>query len=150
MDIRNSFYHILGQHNKCDEYFCNNKKKISENLVPAAFNCGLRSEFKLVAQRLIDNATSLLHDVTNNICEQFNSVINKFIAGKRINFSQRNSYNTRVKAAIVSFNSGGMFLRHMHKNITNNSPGRHILYDHFYIYFKLIISLSFNNIITIF
>jgi len=96
--------------------------------VPAAFNCGLMSEFKFVAQRLIiDNATSLLHDVTNNICEQFNSVINKFIAGKRINFSQRNSYNTRVKTAIVSFNSGGMFLRHMHKNITNNSPGTHII-----------------------
>jgi len=55
--------------------------------VPAAFNCGLMAEFKLVAQRLIDNAISLLHDVTNNICEQFNSVINKFIAGKRINFS---------------------------------------------------------------
>lgn len=96
--------------------------------MPAAFNCGLMSEFKLVAQRLIDNATSLLHDVTNNICEQFNSVVNKFIAGKRINFSQRNSYNTRVKAAIVSFNSGGMLLRHMHKKITNNSPGRHTYY----------------------
>ncbi|KAE9523743.1 hypothetical protein AGLY_015803 [Aphis glycines] len=82
------------------------------------------SEFKLVAQRLIDNANSLLHDVINNICEQFNNVINTLFVGKRINFSQRSSYNTRVKAAIISFNSGGMFLRHIHKKITNNSPGK--------------------------
>ncbi|CAI6354257.1 unnamed protein product [Macrosiphum euphorbiae] len=121
LDISNSFYHILGQHNKWDEYFCNNKQKISENLVPAAFNCGLMSEFKLVAQRLIDNATSLLHDVTNNICEQFNSVINKFIAGKRINFSQMNSYN---RYSCKSLTLVECFLD-MHKNITNNSPDRH-------------------------
>lgn len=64
LDISNSFYHILGQHNKCDTYFCNNKEDICENLVPATFNCGLMSEFKMVAQRLIDNSTSLLLDVT--------------------------------------------------------------------------------------
>lgn len=85
--------------------------------------CGLISELKYIAQRLIDNATSLLQDVTNNICEQFNSVVNKFIAGKRINFSQRNSYNTRVKAAVISFNSNGNFLRQIHKKITDKSPG---------------------------
>jgi len=100
--------------------------------VPVAIKCGLMAELKSIAQRLIDNATSLLEDVTNNICEQFNSVINKFIAGKRINFSQRNSYNTCVKSAIISFNSGGNFLRHIHKKITNKSPGT---------YFKIILSI---------
>jgi len=86
------------------------------------------TELKNIARRLIDNATSLLLDVTNNICEQFNSVINKFIAGKRINFSQKNGYNTRVKAAIISFNSGRNFLRQIHKKITNKSPGMNNIY----------------------
>lgn len=86
------------------------------------------TELRNIARRLIDNATSLLLDVTNNICEQFNSVINKFISGKRINFSQKNGYNTRIKAAIISFNPGGNFLRQIHKKITNKSPGKNNIY----------------------
>lgn len=96
------------------------------------------TELKNISRRLIDNATSLLLDVTNNICEQFNSVVNKFIAGKRINFSQRNGYNTRVKAAIISFNSGGNFLRQIHKKITDKSPGMNkiiILFIYLFYYY---------------
>ncbi|KAL4112060.1 hypothetical protein QTP88_015908 [Uroleucon formosanum] len=43
---------------------------------------------------------------------------------KRINFSQRQSYNTRVEAAVVSYNTSGEFLRKLHKNVVNEkSPG---------------------------
>jgi len=58
-------------------------------------------------------------NVDNNVCEQFNSVINKYLAGKRINYSQRHSYNARVEAAVISCNSGGKFLRLMHKNMVD-------------------------------
>jgi len=68
-------------------------------------------------------AKSLLLNVDNNICEQFNNLINKHIAGKIINFSQKQSYTTRVYVAVVSFNSNGNFIREIHKNITNKSPG---------------------------
>lgn len=61
-------------------------------------------------------------DVDNNACEQFNSVINKFLGGKRINFTQKNSYSTRVQAAVVSFNSGE-YLRTVKKFVTHKSPG---------------------------
>jgi len=64
---------------------------------------------------VIDNARSLLFDVDNNYCEQFNSVSNKYIAGKRINFTQKQSYNIRVHADIVSYNSGGQFIREIQK-----------------------------------
>lgn len=74
-------------------------------------------------RRVIENAKSLLFDVDNNYCEQFNSIINKHIGGKRLNFSQRQSYNIRIQAAVVSFNSDGNFIRMMHKKITNRSPG---------------------------
>jgi hypothetical protein len=76
-----------------------------------------------ILRRVVDNAKSLLFDIDNNYCEQFNSIINKYIAGKRLNFSQKQSYNTRVQAAIVSFNSGGEYIRMIHKNITKQSPG---------------------------
>jgi len=41
---------------------------------------------------VIDNVTSLLLDIDNNIYEQFNSIINKHLAGRRINFSQKYAY----------------------------------------------------------
>lgn len=85
--------------------------------------CGLMNEITSAIRRVIDNAKSLLYDVDNNYCEQFNSIINKHIAGKRINFTQRQSYNIRVQAAIVSFNSDGSFISMMHKKITEKSPG---------------------------
>lgn len=82
-----------------------------------------------VLRRVVDNAKSLLFDIDNNFCEQFNSIINKYIAGKRINFSQKQSYNTRIQAAVVSFHSGGQYIRMIHKNITKQSPGIYINYN---------------------
>jgi hypothetical protein len=67
-----------------------------------------------ILRRVVDNAKSLLFDIDNNYCEQFNSIINKYIACKRLNFSQKQPYNTRVQAAIVSFNSGGEYIRMIH------------------------------------
>ncbi|CAI6377633.1 unnamed protein product [Macrosiphum euphorbiae] len=72
------------------------------------------------------NPYVLILDVDNNICEQFNSVINKFLGGKRINYNQRSSYNTRILrilAAVVSFNSSE-YLRAVKKHITQTSPGK--------------------------
>lgn len=51
--------------------------------------------------------------------------MNIMTLGKRINFSQRQSYNTRVEAAVVSYNMSGEFLRKLHKNVVNEkSPGK--------------------------
>lgn len=58
----------------------------------------MMSEIQNCVLRLIKNANSLLENKTNNICEQFNSVINKHIGGKQIHFSGRGNYNTRVEA----------------------------------------------------
>lgn len=81
------------------------------------------NDVKFVLRRVADNSKSLILDVDNNYCEQLNSILNKNIGGKRINFSQKQSYNIRVQATIVSFNSEGNFIRTMHKKITNKSPG---------------------------
>jgi len=80
-------------------------------------------DIKNIIIRLSNNACSLIQDVDNHVCEQFNSLINKFISGKRINFSQRNTYTTRIEAAIVSFNSKE-YLRRIHKKMVFKSPGK--------------------------
>lgn len=109
------------------------------------------TEMSAALCRVVNNSKSLLLDVDNNICEQFNSLINKHIAGKRINFSQKQSYTTRVYAAVVSFNTNGNLIRAIHKNITNKSPGillyLKILWNSLPIY---IVNYNKNKYINIF
>lgn len=111
---------------KCDKYFCTGQKLGEQNIVSDVTDCGLMTEINSALRRVVGNSKSLLLDVDNNICEQFNSLINKHVAGKRINFSQKQCYNTRVYTAVVSFNTNGNFIREIHKKITNKSPGRYI------------------------
>jgi len=95
----------------------------------------MMSEIQNCVSRLISKSSSLLENKTNNICEQFNSVINKHIGGKRINFSSRGNYNTRIEAAVVAFNSK-QFLRKIHKKITKyHSPGNKIQLIQYILYF---------------
>lgn len=92
-------------------------------MVPEAETTGIMSEIKNYTSRLVSNAESLLENQNNNICEQFNALINKFVGGERLNFSGKRSYNTRVEAAVVSFNSK-QYLKQIHKKISNCSPGK--------------------------
>ncbi|KAF2904432.1 hypothetical protein ILUMI_01741 [Ignelater luminosus] len=63
-----------------------------------------------INERLVINAESLLYNVDTNSAETYNSVVAKFVGGKRINYSLKGSYETRCKAAAISFNSKGNFL----------------------------------------
>jgi len=98
-------------------------KNNEQNLVPEAKTSGIMYEIKNYTSRLVSNADSLLENKNNNIYEQFNALINKFVAGKRLNFSGKGSYTTRVEAVIVPFNSK-QYLRTIHKTTTNCSPGK--------------------------
>lgn len=85
-DLLNSPYHILGQHSKCDTYFCN-KKNLDEDIwVKLAENSGMMTEINNIVNKLVINSSSLIVDVDNNICEQFNSLINKYIGGEKDKF----------------------------------------------------------------
>lgn len=99
---------------------------MEQNLVVQAENSGMMLEIINAINRLVANSSSLITDVDNNVCEQFNSVINKYIGGKRINMSQRNAYNARVEAAVIAFNSKE-YLRTIHKNIMKKSPGNTVI-----------------------
>jgi len=123
-DLKNALYHRLGQHTNCEAYFCTGSNASNSMfLVQEAENSGMMRELQNIMSRLTINAESLIENKTNNLCEQFNSIINKHIAGKRIHFCGRRSYNTRVEAAVISFNSKQL-LRKIHKRTcSNHSPG---------------------------
>ncbi|KAI5638822.1 yqaJ-like viral recombinase domain-containing protein [Phthorimaea operculella] len=64
-----------------------------------------KEDHSKIMSRLVNNAKSLIHNVNSNIAEVFNSVIAKFVGGKRINYSTRQSYTARCAGSVVSFNS---------------------------------------------
>jgi hypothetical protein len=53
----------------------------------------------------VRHSSSLLQDVKSYIVEIFNSIIPKFIGGKRINNALKNSYCTRCMLATISKNN---------------------------------------------
>lgn len=122
----------MGNHEQCEKYFCQGHKINEVNLYEDTEKCGLMREITQIIGRLATHADSLLMNVDNNVCEQFNSVLNKHLAGKRINFSLRNSYATRIKSGLISYNTSGEFLRSLHKHVVNDvSPGKSLSYRFF-------------------
>lgn len=67
------------------------------------------------------HSDSLLICATNNPAEWFNSIVCKEIAGKRINFGARDSYNARVAGAVVQYNSQEV-LTQFYKSTSKNIP----------------------------
>ncbi|CAG9773499.1 unnamed protein product [Ceutorhynchus assimilis] len=75
-DISNSPSHVFGEHAKCKElnYFkCNNLNE--KNLIPAMKECGIYDDIMLALQRLLDNTSSLILNMDNNLAEHYNSVV---------------------------------------------------------------------------
>lgn len=122
-DIMNSPYHRLGQHDNCAPYFCTGQKVGETNFVPEAERTGLMADIRQIVYRLAANTESLIENTDNNPCEQLNSLINKHIGGKRINYTQGNNYKTRVEAAVVAYNSQN-YIRAVQKKIIFKSPGK--------------------------
>lgn len=122
-DINNAPSHVFGEHAKCDEkqYFSCNKEN-EKNLVPILQEYGIYADIKAALQRVEDNASSLVMNMDNNLAEHYNSVVCKFVGGKRVNFSLRGSYQTRCEAAALAYSSRGEYYRLVHKSAHDKSP----------------------------
>lgn len=115
-DIDNSLNHVFGDHHNCCDYFCNKKEERNylQELGPT-----IKSELKMLINRLSRNSKSLLIDVDSNVAERFNSIIAKTVGGKRINFSTGQSYRYRCHAAVVQHNNeraASTILKEMYPN----------------------------------
>jgi hypothetical protein len=63
--------------------------------------------------------------MSNNYAENYNSVLTKFVGGKRVCFFKRGSYEMRYNAAGVSFNRMGTYQEMIHRHLTKKTPGKH-------------------------
>lgn len=125
-DILNGPSHVFGEHKQCirQKYFCNGSKEGEINYVPDLVKCGLYSKIMAGVGVLVDNVKSLVQDVDSNIAEHYNSVVARFIGGKRVNYTLKGSYQTRCAAAVVSHNTGQAYYR-LHKTIAKSSPSKY-------------------------
>lgn len=124
-DLLNSVSHIYGEHLKCKElkYFCNGSKDGDKNLIPQMKESGIYQKMMRHVSYLTDHARSLLLNQNNNPVEHFNSIVAKFIGGKRVNYTQKRSYKSRCSAAVVSLNTR-VPLYTLHKTMYKKSPGK--------------------------
>ncbi|XP_025425936.1 uncharacterized protein LOC112694617 [Sipha flava] len=122
-DILNSPYHVFGYHDDCASYFCKGPKENEVNLVPQMQTSGLWADILGARNIVAHHVSSLIYNVNNNVVEGFNNVIAKYVGGKRINYSLRGSYGARCHTAVTSFNLGSNYISHLHKKMTNLSPG---------------------------
>ncbi|KAJ8913310.1 hypothetical protein NQ315_010978 [Exocentrus adspersus] len=58
---------------------------------------GIHDRLMSIVSNLAKHSSSLIYNVDNNSVEGFNSIIAKFIGGKRINFTQKRSYQRRTQ-----------------------------------------------------
>lgn len=91
------------------------------NLVSQLKACGIWADIHENLGWLTQNAESLLLNETNNPAEHFNSIIAKFLAGKRVNFSLRGTYEKRCYAAVSEYNTKDYNLvQEIQKNISSD------------------------------
>lgn len=122
-DILNGPYHVFGYHTHCAQYFCMGPKDNENNLVPDLEKSGLWNDILAARNLLAHHSSSLIHNVNNNCVENYNSVVAKYVGGKRINFSLKGSYQTRCHIALTSLNTGPSHISILHKKMTKASPG---------------------------
>jgi Mg2+ and Co2+ transporter CorA len=118
-DVINSVRHVFGQHDLCEEYFCKGPKPQEQNLIPLMEKCGLYNDVIASANRLAHHSSSLIRNMTNNSAENYNSVLAKFIGGKRVDYSKKGAYGMRCNLAGLSINYNDKFYARLHTAITH-------------------------------
>jgi len=95
-----------------------------ENIVPDLKIFGVWDDICRARNLLTYHAESLMYGYNNNSAELYNSILTKYVGGKRVNFSLKGSYQLRCSAAVTAYNSGPNRLSLFNKHVTNKSPGR--------------------------
>jgi len=121
-DILNSLNHVLGEHSKCTDYFCDTVDDINFAEKIKATDPLLYSTIMHHVRYLARHSRSLLQNVDSNVVESLNGIIAKLIGGKRINFAMSRSYQGRCSAATLMKNTKRPSYN-LHKTLLKRSPG---------------------------
>lgn len=103
-DINNVIHHVFGDHSDCPSYIRERCQELEENYIPALKISGTYEKLAQPTRRLMYYASDLLGGYTNNPAEHYNSIVAKFVGGKRVNFSLSNSYSYKANATAVQYN----------------------------------------------
>ncbi|KAL4119849.1 hypothetical protein QTP88_012613 [Uroleucon formosanum] len=122
-DIVNSPNHVFGDHENCSDYFCTRKHLGEENYVPDMKRVGLWDDIGSIRSALTYHTESLMFNLNNNAAENYNSILAKFVGGKRVNLCLRGSYELRCNAAVTAYNVRANRLSLFHKQVAQKSPG---------------------------
>ncbi|KAL5237229.1 hypothetical protein ACI65C_004639 [Semiaphis heraclei] len=95
-----------------------------DNLVDELKRFEMWDDITYARNLLTYHTESLMYNFNNNAAELYNSILAKFIGGKRVNFSQKGSYELRCNAAVTSYNLGANRLSVFNKHVTDKSPGK--------------------------
>ncbi|KAJ8895966.1 hypothetical protein PR048_001307 [Dryococelus australis] len=105
-----------------DKNFSVQNRNILKSLIPSLMaaarrairHCGILSAAK---------APQLINNMMSNYAEHFMSLVAKYNSGKRINFSQRGSFQQRCNVASLHFKKGHEWEASTFKKLTGNSQG---------------------------
>ncbi|KAL4118949.1 hypothetical protein QTP88_011827 [Uroleucon formosanum] len=101
----------------------NGKYAGEENYVPDMKRVGLWDDIGSIRSALTYHTESLMFNLNNNAAENYNSILAKFVGGKRVNLCLRGSYELRCNAAVTAYNVGANRLSLFHKQVAQKSPG---------------------------
>ncbi|XP_049705378.2 uncharacterized protein LOC126056452 [Helicoverpa armigera] len=119
-DIMNSMNHAFGDHESCKDYYCQSSRA-SEDLTLTLKTCSIWFRIKTIVTAVAAKSRSLINDADSNRVECFNSIVAKFVGGKRVNFSLKRAYKARCEAAVVAFNTKKP-LYNLQKSMLGRSP----------------------------
>ncbi|KAJ8897498.1 hypothetical protein PR048_002845 [Dryococelus australis] len=124
-DLINSPSHIFGEHRNCKEigYFCSGAKEV--NYVQELTAAWLYTRLQKIISGLADHCRSLLKNLTSNVVEQFFSLADKFVGGKRVNYTQKRSCRGRCTESLVSNNTHRTLYLLLKAMCTDKSPGKY-------------------------
>lgn len=120
-DLNNILHHVFGDHSNCPTYIkshCTDDR----NYVPALEECNTFEKMSSIMRQLMYCAKDLIQGETNNAAEHYNSIVAKFVGGKRVNFSLSNSYKYRANAAAVQYNTKKALSAFYNAKFNQNPP----------------------------
>ncbi|KAF2890961.1 hypothetical protein ILUMI_15212 [Ignelater luminosus] len=118
VDLLNGPNHVYNDHSKCKQIYCENVGDKENSKILELKNTGALDRLVAKGHQLIDNET-------NNRAELYMSILCKFNAGKRLNLTQRGSFETRANISGLRYNNGIGWQSDTWKQITSTSPGEH-------------------------
>lgn len=120
-DLNNILRHVFGDHSNCPTYIKHHCKD-DQNYVPALEECNTFEKMSSIMRQLMYCAKDLIQGESNNAAEHYNSIVAKFVGGKRVNFSLSNSYKYKANAAAVQYNTKSALTAFYNAKFNQNPP----------------------------